>query len=203
MITATWLFDRKTSAGSEFRRHTQTGRRISKAQRGEFFDQYSRALHILVGFARRNISHAFLFRHRSIAGSTLYFRRIFARKPSWPHVQRRVQNSDAILHSLSRCLDLCLLSISKKPPLFFDSASESLSREHHADPKLLATNPISSAHAQGRTRAETMVAGKPPGDQSAATAAFARASAARQEGEKIRAAAGKVLASKDHWRQGK
>ena len=92
-------------------RHLGAGGRISKTQRGEFFNRRSRALHVLVGPARRDISDAVLFRHRPVAGAALHFRLVAARKPARPHVQRRLQNPDAVLHPAARRLDFCLLPI--------------------------------------------------------------------------------------------
>ena len=111
MITAFCLLVLKLPAGLTFKRHFHARGRIPQAQRGEFFHRCSRALHVLVGTPRWHFFDVVVFRHRPIAGPTLSFRRVVARKPAWPHVQCRLQNPNAILHSTARCFDLCLLSI--------------------------------------------------------------------------------------------
>ena len=111
MVTAFCMLVAQIARRTYFHRCPDPGRRISQTQCGEFFTRRSRALHVLVGIARRNIPDAGLFRHRSIPGAALYFRRLIARRPARPDVQRRLQNPDAVLHLAARCADFCLLSI--------------------------------------------------------------------------------------------
>jgi len=84
------------------------------------------------------------------------------------------------------------------PPLFFNAASRQYLAVHNADPKLRAyETDFNSAHARTRERLESWLQARHSGNQPAATAAFAAASTARQQGETIRAEADKELSAKN------
>ena len=86
----------------------------------------------------------------------------------------------------------------EQPPLFFDSGSSHYLAAHKADAKLLAySTDFNSAHAQVKQQLESWMQARHKGDQSTAAAAFAAASTAQAESEKIRAAASKELAVKN------
>ena len=118
MVTAFCLVVTKLPAGLTLHGHLGAGGRISEIQCGEFFNQCSRALYVLVGIARRNVPDAGVFRHGSITGSTLPFRRVIARRPARSHVQCCMQNPDAVLHLAARRDDFCLLSSSNNRRCF-------------------------------------------------------------------------------------
>ena len=82
------------------------------------------------------------------------------------------------------------------PPLFFNSVSNQYLAEHQADPKLRAyENDFDSSHAQTREQLENWLAARHNGNLSAAKAAFAAASNAEQQGEKIRADAAREMST--------
>jgi SSS family solute:Na+ symporter len=86
----------------------------------------------------------------------------------------------------------------EQPPLYFNSASSQYLAAHGADQKLRAyETDFNSAHAQTRRQLESWLKARHNGDQSAATAAFAAASTAHQQGEKIRVAANEELSVKN------
>jgi Na+/proline symporter len=83
----------------------------------------------------------------------------------------------------------------EQPPLFFNSASGQYLAEHSVDQKLRTfETDFNSAHAQTRQQLENWLNARHNGDQSAATAAFAAALVAHQQGEKVRQEATKALA---------
>ncbi len=65
-----------------------------------------------------------LLRHRPIAGAALSLGLLPARKPAGVDVQRRAQNSDAILHPAARRHGICLLSIRTTAGLLQSSGLE-------------------------------------------------------------------------------
>jgi Na+/proline symporter len=86
----------------------------------------------------------------------------------------------------------------EQPPLFFDSASNSYLQSHRADQKLTAyENDFNSAHTRVRQNLDNWLQAKRKGDHTAETLSLVAAATAQQEGEKIRAAANKELATKD------
>lgn len=86
----------------------------------------------------------------------------------------------------------------QQPPMFFDSASNSYLESHRTDPKLASyENDFNSAHARVRQNLDGWLQAKHRGDQTSATLSLVAAATAQQEGEKIRTAANKELATKD------
>jgi Na+/proline symporter len=80
------------------------------------------------------------------------------------------------------------------PPLFFNPASSRNFAEHNPGQKLRAYEAdFNSAHAQTREQLENWLKARHSGNQSAAATAFAAASTAQQQGEKVRAEATKSL----------
>jgi hypothetical protein len=67
-------------------RRRRPGRAIPQTRSGKFFLQRQQPLHPLVGPICRHLSHAGLFRGRSIAGAALHLRRFAPRKPPRPDV---------------------------------------------------------------------------------------------------------------------
>ena len=111
MVTAFCLLVERLPAGLTFMDAFALAGGFRQNQCGEFFNQCSRALYILVGITRRHILDAVIFRHGSIPGSALPFGRFIARRPAGSDVQRRMQNPDAVLHLAARRAGFCLLSI--------------------------------------------------------------------------------------------
>jgi SSS family solute:Na+ symporter len=84
------------------------------------------------------------------------------------------------------------------PPLFFNSVSSQYLAEHQTDPKLRAyENNFNSAHVQTREQLENWLTARHDGNLSDAKTAFAAASAAHQQGEKIRADASEELSAQN------
>jgi len=84
------------------------------------------------------------------------------------------------------------------PPLFFNPAATQYLSAHNADEKLRVYEAdFNSAHAQTHQHLESWLKARHNGDQSAATAAFAAASAAHHQGEQIRAAANEEIPAKN------
>jgi solute:Na+ symporter, SSS family len=82
----------------------------------------------------------------------------------------------------------------EQPPLFFNPASGQYLATHNADHKLQTyENDFNLAHAKTQEQLEDWLNARHDGDQSAATAAFAAASAAHQQGEQVREEASKTL----------
>jgi SSS family solute:Na+ symporter len=82
----------------------------------------------------------------------------------------------------------------ERPPLFFNAASSQYLADHGTGQKLRAyESDFNAAHAQTRQQLENWLSARHHGDPSTAAAAFAAATSAHQQGEKIRAAAAKTL----------
>jgi Na+/proline symporter len=82
------------------------------------------------------------------------------------------------------------------PPLFFNAASRQYLSEHSADPRLQAyETDFNSMHGQTREQLENWLTARHNGNLSAAKTAFAAASNAEQQGEKIRVEAAKELST--------
>jgi SSS family solute:Na+ symporter len=86
----------------------------------------------------------------------------------------------------------------EQPPLFFDSVSNHYLAEHKTDPKLLAYQAdFSDKHTQTRKQLENWLAAKRKGDKPTETLALISAATSQQQGEAIRVAAGKELATQN------
>jgi Na+/proline symporter len=84
------------------------------------------------------------------------------------------------------------------PPLFFNSASSQYLAAHRSDQKLRACETdFTAAHAKTRAQLESWLEARHSGNQSAANSAFAAATTAQQQGEKIRRSANEELSAKN------
>ena len=111
MVTAFCLLIAKLPAGLDFSDALHVAGGFHKLQAVNFSLDVHERYTFWSGLLGGTFLIAFLFRHRSIAGAALHFRRLVARKPARPDVQRRLQNPDAVLHPAARRADFCLLSI--------------------------------------------------------------------------------------------
>jgi len=83
-----------------------------------------------------------------------------------------------------------------QPPLFFNATLSQYLAEHRSDPQLHAYEmDFNSIHTQGNRQLQDWLTARHTGDRTAATAAFAAALSAHQQGEKIRAEAKKALSA--------
>ena len=84
----------------------------------------------------------------------------------------------------------------EQPPLFFNATLSQYLAQHGSDPQLHAyETDFHSIHAQTNRQIEDWLKARHGGDRAAATAAFAAALTAHQQGEKIRQEAAKTLSA--------
>ena len=98
MLAAFVVLLRRMPAGVGLRRRPDPGRRLPQARRGRLLGRREPALHVLVGPAGGLLPRAVVLRHRPVAGPALPLGGVAPREPARADVQRRAQDPHAVLH---------------------------------------------------------------------------------------------------------
>ena len=192
MMTAFIVLLVKLPAESHRRPHG--GGRFSETGGGGFFVRCQTALHLLVRPAGRTLSVAFVLRHRSIPGATLYFGDFFARKPARADVQCRAQNPHAVLHPAAGRLVFVFYQF-EQPPVFFNQVGLAHHAVNHGSGAQLHSleQKFAAIHVEKKQWIQAWLDARHAGNPEAEAQARAQALAADGRSEAVRAEARTAL----------
>jgi hypothetical protein len=111
MIAAFFVLLSKLPHDLTFRRLHGDRRRLPQARGRGLLAEHGPPVHALVGRPGRHVPRHVLLRHGPVAGAALPRRPLASRGPARPHVQRGLQDPDAVLHPSPRGADLRLLPV--------------------------------------------------------------------------------------------
>ena len=198
MVAAFVVLLAKLPAGLASGRRAVRGRRLPQAGGGGFLAQRRPALHALVRTAGRHVPRALVFRDRPVAGAALPFRRLAAREPARPDVQRRPQDPDAVLHPAARGAGVRVLPVRAAAGVFQPGRVGRPRPGRDRRPAARARRGV-RPRPRGAARAhlDAWLAARRAGDPAAAAQARPEMLAAHQRADALQAEARQTLAAAD------